>query len=118
MKRFPALTFGVLGALAIPLIQWLVTKEITLGAALLAIVPIVTGALTHTQVTPVAAVEPRVAEAALETAKRLDAATVGPGGQITAQGTREATAVVGQVLRTTPTRAGELVQATLKGDAA
>jgi hypothetical protein len=97
LEKWPVLTFGFLGAVAIPLIQWLVTKEVTAGAAIGAIVTLLASAGGTTKAYAPATVLPMLAAVGIQTAERIDATDAGLPGALTQTGQAKVEEVVAKV---------------------
>jgi hypothetical protein len=115
-RHYPALILGILGTLIVPGVKWLVTKELGPVDFVVAAVPVVMGALTHTQVTPVKdmvpAIAEKVGEATILVAQKLDATAAGPPGKVTEVATQVAADVTSDVAKVRPTLADTIVKRT------
>jgi hypothetical protein len=120
-SKFPVLSLGLVGAIVIPLVQWLITKEITAGAAIGALVILLTSGVGTTQVTPMAKVdavvkekvENKVVAGMLKVAEALDGLDAGRTGEVTGPAKDKVVQVATTVLETTPNRARELTDSIL-----
>jgi hypothetical protein len=112
-RHYPALILGTLGGLLVPAVKWLYTHELSPGDFMIAAVPIVMGALTTTQVTPVKDMVPvmaeKVGEATVLVAKRIDAIGAGAPGTVTPVAEKIATEVTAQVTGAKPSLAGGII---------
>ena len=111
-KTYPVLIATNAAGLAIPLVKWLLTKELTAGDFMLAAIPIIAGGFATTQVTPVKSVAGKVAQAAVQTAIAIDATAAGPPGTLTDVGQRIAATVTAKVAGTPPSLAESIVART------
>lgn len=117
LNKEPVAILGALGALTTAL-TYIGVLSPKLGTGIGTIIVALGTLFVRQLVMPVSAVGPKVAEAALQTAKRLDAVAAGPPGEVTAVGQREAADVTADVLGTSKDLADQIIQMALKGGAA
>lgn len=111
-KSYPVMIATILAGIAIPTVKWLVTKELTSIDYMVGVLPILAGAFSTTQVSPVKSIAPMVAEAAAQTAVRMDATAAGPPGTLTEVGQKIAADVTAAVTGKPQSLADQLIART------